>query len=84
MSPCWGPIAGYYATHVEGAAFTVVPLKSEPGVRFDYAIAMGVRYGEPAWKAQIEQLIDSNQPAIRAILEEFGVPLVDEQGELLK
>lgn len=80
----WGPIAGYYAKHVEGAEFGVVPLKSEPGVRFDYAIAMGVRYGEPAWKAQIEDLIDSNQSAIRDILVEYGVPLVDEQGELLK
>ena len=80
----WGPIAGYYASHVPGAEFTVVPLKSEPGVRFDYAIAMGVRYREPEWKAQIEQLIDSNGPAIQAILKEFNVPLVNEQGELLK
>jgi mxaJ protein len=80
----WGPIAGYYASHVPGAEFTVVPLKSEPAVRFDYAIAMGVRYGEPAWKAQIEQLIDANRPAIHAILEEYGVPLVDEQGDVLK
>lgn len=79
----WGPIAGYYATHVKGAEFTVVPLKSEPGVRFDFAIAMGVRYGEPEWKARIEQLIDSNRVAIHAILEEYGVPLVDEQGEPL-
>jgi quinoprotein dehydrogenase-associated probable ABC transporter substrate-binding protein len=80
----WGPIAGYYATHVQGAEFNVVPLKSEPGVRFDFAIAMGVRYGEPAWKAQIEKLIDTNQDAIHTILGEYGVPLVDEQGELLK
>jgi len=80
----WGPIAGYYATHVQGAEFNVVPLKSEPGVRFDFAIAMGVRYGEPTWKAQIEKMIDSNQDAIRSILNEYGVPLVDEQGEPLK
>jgi len=80
----WGPIAGYYATHVEGAEFTVVPLKSEPGVKFDYAIAMGVRYGEHEWKAKIEALIDSNQAAVSAILKEYGVPLVDEQGALLR
>ncbi|MBA3476912.1 MAG: ABC transporter substrate-binding protein, partial [Lautropia sp.] len=43
-----------------------------------------VRYGEPEWKARIEKLIDSNQPAIGAILREYGVPLVDEQGELVK
>jgi quinoprotein dehydrogenase-associated probable ABC transporter substrate-binding protein len=79
----WGPIAGYYATHVPGTEFTVVPLKSEPGVQFHYAIAMGVRHGEPAWKAQIEQLIDSNQDALRDILKEYNVPLVDEQGDPL-
>ena len=81
MAVVWGPIAGYYATHVPGAEFVVVPLKSEPGVRFHFAIAMGVRYGEPQWKAQIEKLIDSNQEALHKILREYGVPLVDEQGE---
>jgi quinoprotein dehydrogenase-associated probable ABC transporter substrate-binding protein len=80
----WGPIAGYYSTHVPGSEFTVVPLKSEPGVRFDFEIAMGVRYQEPGWKATIEKLIDSNRPALHAILRDYGVPLVDEQGEPLK
>jgi mxaJ protein len=80
----WGPIAGYYATHVPGAEFVVVPLKSEPGVRFHFAIAMGVRYGEPQWKAQIEKLIDSNQEALHKILQEYDVPLVDEQGDPLR
>jgi quinoprotein dehydrogenase-associated probable ABC transporter substrate-binding protein len=80
----WGPIAGYYATHVPGTEFVVVPLKSEPGVRFHFPIAMGVRYGEPQWKAQIETLIDSNQEALHRILEEYGVPLVDERGDPLR
>jgi len=80
----WGPIAGYYSTHVPNSEFIVVPLKSEPGVRFHFAIAMGVRYGEPKWKAQIEGLIDSNQEALHRILAEYDVPLVDEQGEQLR
>jgi hypothetical protein len=41
-------------------------------------MAMGVRYGEREWKQQIETLIDSKQKEIRAILDEFGVPLVDD------
>jgi len=73
----WGPIAGYFAQRVKQPALTVVPLRSEPGVRFDYQMAMGVRYGEPKWKAEVEQLIESNQAAIDSILKEFGVPLVD-------
>jgi quinoprotein dehydrogenase-associated probable ABC transporter substrate-binding protein len=74
----WGPIAGYFAKRVKSPALTVVPMKSEPGVRFDYQMAMGVRYGEREWKQQIEALIESRQAEITAILREFGVPLVDE------
>jgi len=74
----WGPIAGYFAKRVKSPALTVVPMRSEPGVRFDYLMAMGVRYGEREWKQQIEALIDSRQAEIQAILREFGVPLVDE------
>ncbi len=74
----WGPIAGYYAQRVKNLALTVVPLKSEPGVRFDYAMAMGVRYGEREWKQQVEGLLDSQRAEIQAILREYGVPLVDE------
>jgi mxaJ protein len=74
----WGPIAGYYAKRVKTPALRIVPLKSEPGVRFDYQMAMGVRYGEREWKQQVEGLIDSRQAEIQSILREFGVPLVDE------
>jgi quinoprotein dehydrogenase-associated probable ABC transporter substrate-binding protein len=74
----WGPIAGYFAQRVKSPRLTVVPLKSEPGVRFDYEMAMGVRYGEREWKQKIEALIDSQQAAIQAILKDYGVPLVDE------
>ena len=57
---------------------TVVPMKSEPGVRFDYQMAMGVRYGERDWKQQVEGLIASRRGEIDAILKEYGVPVVDE------
>jgi mxaJ protein len=74
----WGPIAGYFAKRVKEPQLQVVPLKSEPGIKFDYQMAMGVRYGEREWKAQIEKLIATKQPEIEAILKEYGVPLVDE------
>ena len=74
----WGPIAGYFAKRVKSPQLTVVPMKSEPGVRFDYPMAMGVRYGEREWKQQVESLLESRRAEIQAILEEYGVPLVDE------
>ena len=77
----WGPIAGYFAEHVKSTSLTVVPLKSEPHVKFDFEIAMGVRYGEKEWKDQIEKLIESNRPEITAILKGFGIPLLDANGE---
>src|SRR6266850_638666 len=80
----WGPIAGFYAKRVKSPELVVVPLKSEPGIRFDYEMAMGVRYGEPAWKATIEKLIADNQVALTTILRDYNVPLVDERGELVR
>ncbi len=74
----WGPIAGYFAKRVKTPALVVVPLRSERGVKFDYEMAMGVRYGEPEWKKKVEGLIESTRPEIQAILKEFGVPMVDD------
>jgi mxaJ protein len=76
----WGPVAGYAARRVTGVELVVVPLKSEPGVKFDFAVAMGVRFGEPGWKRTIETLIAENQAQILQILKEYRVPLVDENG----
>jgi len=77
----WGPIAGYYAKRVRNVELVVVPLRSEPGVKFDYAIAMGVRYGDGEWKETVEKLIVENQSSINGILREYSVPLVNERGE---
>jgi quinoprotein dehydrogenase-associated probable ABC transporter substrate-binding protein len=79
----WGPIAGFYAKRVKNKELVVIPLQSEPGVRFDFEIAMGVRYGEPEWKATIEKLIADNQAAITNILRQYNVPLVNERGEVM-
>ena len=76
MAFIWGPIAGYFAKKVKSVSLAVIPLKSEPEIKFDYSIAMGVRHGERDWKAQIEKALERNQPRIDAILAEYGVPVV--------
>jgi mxaJ protein len=78
----WGPIGGYFAKRLGSLA--VVPLRSEPGVKFDYEMAMGVRYGEREWKSVVEKLIADNRPAVTAILREYSVPLIDERGDLVE
>jgi quinoprotein dehydrogenase-associated probable ABC transporter substrate-binding protein len=75
----WGPIAGYFAKRVRSPQLVVVPMNSEPGIPFDYAMAMGVRYGEPQWKQQIEGLIAKHRDEILAILRDYGVPILPEQ-----
>ncbi|MGM9491366.1 substrate-binding domain-containing protein [Ideonella sp. YS5] len=74
----WGPIAGFFAQRVKNPVLSVVPMKSEPGIKLDYQMAMGVRYGEREWKQQVESLIESRQAEIQAILKNYGVPVVDD------
>ncbi len=74
----WGPIGAWFARQVKGGELRVVPLASAEGVRFDYAMAMGVRFGEGEWKRQLEELIDRKRSEIDAILREYGVPLLEQ------
>jgi len=78
----WGPIAGYYRKH-DDLPLTLVPLKDEPGAaRMEYHIAMGVRANEPEWRRRVNAAILKRQPEITATLQQYGVPLLNEQGEL--
>jgi mxaJ protein len=79
----WGPLGGYFAKKVKQPELSVVPLTSEPGVNFQYEMAMGVRFGEKEWQAQVEKFLDENKVEINAILREFNVPLLDETGKPL-
>ncbi|MBI4986367.1 MAG: quinoprotein dehydrogenase-associated putative ABC transporter substrate-binding protein [Rhodocyclales bacterium] len=74
----WGPIAGYFASRDPERRLAVVPFAPDPAIKFDYAMAMGVRFGERQWKTRVEQLIDRNREGIRAILAAYGVPLLDD------
>ena len=77
----WGPIAGYYAQR-KTPRLTVVPLLKERQ-RMDFRIAMGVRRTDQDWKRRLNRLIAESKPEIENILEEYGVPLLDEQGRLM-
>ena len=70
----WGPIAGYYAKQIRDHNIAVIPLRAEPGLRFDFQISMAVRHPDRAWRAQVNKLIEENQGAIDAILDDYGVP----------
>jgi quinoprotein dehydrogenase-associated probable ABC transporter substrate-binding protein len=79
----WGPIAGYWRKR-DTLPLTLVPLQSEPGAaRMAYHISMGVRPNEPDWRRRINAAILGRQLEITAILQDYGVPLLNEQGELI-
>jgi len=79
----WGPIAAHLVRkHSGDPQWKAVPFARDPQIKFDYAIAMGVRYGEKEWQAQLNEWIASNRQRIEEILVSFGIPLVDENGAL--
>ena len=79
----WGPIAGYFAAK-GGDKLLVVPLLKETGTpRMAYRITFGVRNLETIWKHQLNAVIAKRQSDIDALLLQFGVPLLDEQSNLI-
>ncbi|HJY77327.1 MAG TPA: substrate-binding domain-containing protein [Burkholderiales bacterium] len=80
----WGPIAGYFGRKAAGAKVAVVPFLPDPAIQFDFRIAMGVRFGEREWRDRIQQLLDAKRERIQAILTAYGVPLLDDEGRLIK
>jgi mxaJ protein len=76
----WGPIAGYLVTHNTPGLFEMIPMKSEGAVKFEFPISMGVRIPDKMRKEQLDGLIKSHADKIQALLQDYKVPLVDEQG----
>jgi quinoprotein dehydrogenase-associated probable ABC transporter substrate-binding protein len=76
----WGPTIGYFAKTLEGGRdIIILPLRDDPSsplLKFEFTVAMAVRYGEKEWKDKVNQLIAENQAEIDAILEDYGVPLL--------
>jgi quinoprotein dehydrogenase-associated probable ABC transporter substrate-binding protein len=75
----WGPIAGYLVREHSGgtSAWQVIPFAHDPTIKFDYEIAMGTRFGEKDWKAQLDQWIEGHHDTVQRILREYRVPLLD-------
>jgi ABC-type uncharacterized transport system substrate-binding protein len=72
----WGPMAAYVMSQSPKNSYTLVPMKSTPALRFDFAMSMGVRKGDKARKAQLDQLIASQADKIQSIIASYNIPLL--------
>lgn len=73
----WGPVAGYYAKR-QRVALELVPIPSGKGdLPFAFNIAMGVKRGSDALKAQLERVLEKRRPEITRILVDYGVPMTE-------
>ena len=72
----WGPMAAYVTAQSPKNSYTMIPMKSTPGIKFDFAMAMGVRNGDKARKAELDKLIATNAKKIRAIIAGYNIPLL--------
>jgi mxaJ protein len=80
----WGPLGGYYAQNAKVPLALVPLVKEKAGPVTIYPITMGVRPNKPEWKHKLNKLIAENQADINAMLSEYNVPLLDENGKLIK
>ncbi len=79
----WGPIAGYYAKKAD-ADFVVQPLLKEGrNPRMTFRITMGVRQSDAQWKRELNEIIAKKQGEIDKVLLDYGVPLIDEQDNMI-
>jgi mxaJ protein len=78
----WGPLAGYFAPR-ERVPLVVVPLPDRvdsSGTVFAFDIAVGVRKRDTVLAAAIDSVLERERPAIRRILHDYGVPVIDDGG----
>jgi mxaJ protein len=75
----WGPLAGYFARRapVPLELAPVSPSVDAPRLPLTFGIAMGVRRGREALRDSLQRVIDRRRPAIRRILDQYGVPQVE-------
>lgn len=79
----WGPIAGYLVQrHAKSPTWQAVPFLPDPTIKFNYEIAMGVRFGEKQWQGELDAWIDAHQGRIDQILSSYRVPLLDASGKV--
>jgi quinoprotein dehydrogenase-associated probable ABC transporter substrate-binding protein len=72
----WGPMAAYVMSQSPKNSYSRVLMKSTPKIKFDFAMAMGVRKGDKEKKAMLDKLIVNKANEITEIIKRYNIPLV--------
>jgi quinoprotein dehydrogenase-associated probable ABC transporter substrate-binding protein len=72
----WGPMAGYIISQSPKNSYTVIPMKTSMGVKFDFPISIGIRKSDKERKAELDRLILKKSKEIKAIIASYNIPLV--------
>jgi ankyrin repeat protein len=76
VAAVWGPFAGYYKT-VKHAPLEVTPVNlMDDSVPLEFDMTLGVRTRDKNFRDRIDDAVKQHKDQIRAILVDFGVPLV--------
>jgi mxaJ protein len=73
----WGPLAGYFAhSAVPLRLERVTPVLDDAIWPMTYGISVGVNRRNPELLAEVERILDEEQPTIDAILSTYAVPTI--------
>lgn len=72
----WGPMAGYVVSQSPAGSYNMIPMQSTANLKFDFSMAMAVRYGDNQRKQMLENLIDKNLDQIHAIIKDYQIPVL--------
>lgn len=72
----WGPMAAYVMSQSPKDSYSLIFMQSTPTLKFDFAMAMGVRKSDKEKKVILDKLIINNADKISEIIKRYNVPLV--------
>ena len=75
VAAVWGPLAGYYKV-VQHAPITLQPANTLDDSPLQFEMAIAVRRNDRELAKRLDQAMHAQKDAIRAILTDYGVPLV--------
>lgn len=79
VATVWGPLAAYFADRLtKPLSFAaILPPDDPPGLRFTFAMAVGVRKDDVALRDRLQAALDRRAADVQAILDAYHVPRVE-------